>query len=227
MRSHGGGLAVIACLFGCVTTVAAQNSHVDILNTDVQKGYLDRALVVQLDDGYIFQDTLLLQSATVQGEGPVQVQSVIQAINHAGVTSIRPVVPFEIGDKALADDLGLTRTYLVNLDGSMGSIEASDLLERAGDAVIKADPVVVGVQMDWHGPNDPGFPTQYSLHNLGQTIAGVEGVSDSDVDAVEAWSLTSGAGQWSSRCSTRVSVTSTPIWSTSSSMGTTPRDRAV
>lgn len=196
MRTHGGELAVIAYLIGCVTTVAAQqNSHVDILNADVQRGFLDRALVVQVDHGYVFQGKMLLQSAPVRGGEPVSVHGVVEALNHAGVTSVQPVVPFEMEDMDLADDLGLTRTYLVNLDGSMGSIEASDLLERAGDVVIKADPVVVGVQTDRHGPNDPGFPTQYSLHNLGQTIAGVRGVNDSDVDAVEAWSLTSGAGQ--------------------------------
>ena len=49
--------------------------------------------------------------------------------------------------------------------------------------------------MEPNNPNDPGFSSQYSLHNLGQRIDGTAGTVDSDVDAIEAWSLTSGAGQ--------------------------------
>jgi hypothetical protein len=38
-------------------------------------------------------------------------------------------------------------------------------------------------------PNDPGFPQQWALHNTGQT----GGAFDADVDAPEAWSITTGS----------------------------------
>jgi Subtilase family len=41
-------------------------------------------------------------------------------------------------------------------------------------------------------PNDPGFPGQWALHNTGQAIDGVPGTPDADIDAPEAWDLTTG-----------------------------------
>ena len=45
-----------------------------------------------------------------------------------------------------------------------------------------------------HTPNDPGFPYQYSLENLGQTVGGIPGLPGADVRATRAWSLSSGSG---------------------------------
>ena len=42
-------------------------------------------------------------------------------------------------------------------------------------------------------PNDPSFTTLYGLHNTGQTIGGVVGIPDADIDAPEAWDLTTGS----------------------------------
>ena len=42
-------------------------------------------------------------------------------------------------------------------------------------------------------PNDPGFPRQYGLHNTGQSIGGTTGVADADIDAPEAWDVTTGS----------------------------------
>ncbi len=195
MRSHGGRLAVSACLFGCAFTADAQHNHSDIVTADVHSGFHEQALIVELDSGYAFDGLSILSTSSVDTGSALYAQNLESALERAGALSIRPVVPFSFGDPALAESLGLTRMYLVNLDGSVGSIEASDVLEASGGVVIKADPVVVGSQTDQDGPNDPGFPTQYSLHNLGQTIEGVEGTVDSDVDAFEAWNLNAGAGQ--------------------------------
>lgn len=195
MRSHGGRLAVSACLFGCVFTANAQHNHSDIVTADVHRGFHERALIVELDHGFAIDGLSILSTHKIDGDRTLDAQNLESALEVAGAVSFRPAVPFAFGDRALAESLGLNRMYLVNLDGSVGSIEASDLLEASGRAVIKADPVVVGSQTDQDGPNDPGFPTQYSLHNLGQTIGGVPGKADSDVDAFEAWNLNAGAGQ--------------------------------
>jgi subtilisin family serine protease len=42
-------------------------------------------------------------------------------------------------------------------------------------------------------PNDPQFINQYALNNTGQTIGGVAGTPDADIDAPEAWDLTTGS----------------------------------
>lgn len=38
-------------------------------------------------------------------------------------------------------------------------------------------------------PNDPEFPQQFSLHNVGQN----GGIVDADIDAPEAWEVTTGS----------------------------------
>jgi subtilisin family serine protease len=43
-------------------------------------------------------------------------------------------------------------------------------------------------------PNDTYFSLQWGMHNTGQTIQGVAGVSDADIDATEAWDTVTGAG---------------------------------
>lgn len=42
-------------------------------------------------------------------------------------------------------------------------------------------------------PDDPGFGQQFGLHNAGQLVGGTAGAPDADVDAPEAWDLTTGS----------------------------------
>jgi subtilisin family serine protease len=41
-------------------------------------------------------------------------------------------------------------------------------------------------------PNDPSFGMQWALQNTGQTVNGVTGTAGADVDATEAWAITTG-----------------------------------
>lgn len=41
-------------------------------------------------------------------------------------------------------------------------------------------------------PDDPDFGTLWGLHNTGQTVNGVSGTADADIDAAEAWELERG-----------------------------------
>src|SRR5690606_12838362 len=41
-------------------------------------------------------------------------------------------------------------------------------------------------------PNDPSFNQLWGLHNTGQTIGGMTGIADADIDAPEAWDYTQG-----------------------------------
>ena len=42
-------------------------------------------------------------------------------------------------------------------------------------------------------PNDPSFGELWGLHNTGQTVNGTPGTSDADIDAPEAWDITTGS----------------------------------
>jgi len=42
-------------------------------------------------------------------------------------------------------------------------------------------------------PNDPSFGSLWGLHNTGQTVNGTAGTSDADIDAPDAWDITTGA----------------------------------
>jgi subtilisin family serine protease len=42
-------------------------------------------------------------------------------------------------------------------------------------------------------PNDPSFGSLWGMNNTGQTILGVPGTSDADIDAVEAWNFSTGS----------------------------------
>ena len=42
-------------------------------------------------------------------------------------------------------------------------------------------------------PNDPSFSSLWGLHNTGQTVNGVIGTPDADIDAPEAWDITQGS----------------------------------
>ncbi|NOY87132.1 MAG: S8 family serine peptidase [Deltaproteobacteria bacterium] len=42
-------------------------------------------------------------------------------------------------------------------------------------------------------PNDPDYPSLWGLDNTGQTVSGIFGTSDADIDAPEAWDITTGS----------------------------------
>jgi len=62
----------------------------------------------------------------------------------------------------------------------------------------RADPAVEYAQPNYvypfrSSPNDPLLPEVWGLHNTGQTVKGITGTEDADVDAPEAWEVTTGS----------------------------------
>jgi subtilisin family serine protease len=49
-----------------------------------------------------------------------------------------------------------------------------------------------GIAADAPAPSDPGYPLQWALENVGQSVNGVAGSSGSDVAARAAWHVTTG-----------------------------------
>lgn len=103
---------------------------------------------------------------------------------------------------ALAARLGLDRCYI--LSGPTGTDAAAMAQQLAAlDLVFESvEPLSLGRadEQDFHEaddaellPNDPLFFSQYALENFGQTIWGVPGKRDADIDAGSAWGISTGS----------------------------------
>jgi subtilisin family serine protease len=90
-------------------------------------------------------------------------------------------------DVRLESALPLAGAELVDPDGS----------QAASLAALRRDPDVVYAEPDTrvHAlTTDSYWNELWGLENLGQSIEGVPGVADADIDAPEAWTITRGAG---------------------------------
>ncbi len=73
------------------------------------------------------------------------------------------------------------------------SVRAAEAeLERSAEVVYAEPNLIRRLQAV---PNDPFFANLYGLHNTGQTVAGFSGTPDADIDAPEAWNVTTGSAQ--------------------------------
>jgi subtilisin family serine protease len=86
--------------------------------------------------------------------------------------------------------LGLRGVQLVRAEPGQSVSAAEAELERSAD-VVYAEPNFIREAQAV--PNDPRFSNLYGLHNTGQAVAGVSGTPDADIDAPEAWDLTTGS----------------------------------
>ncbi len=75
------------------------------------------------------------------------------------------------------------------------SVESAVNALRLSPQVVYAEPNYLfqemGGETSWT-PGDPDFAKQWGFRNTGQTVQGVPGVADADIDATEAWQLEQG-----------------------------------
>ncbi len=123
----------------------------------------------------------------------------------ADVDSI--IVGFERSSKAaarasLVDALGHERADSLDLPRAGIRAELIEIPagESAADAIARYErhPLVEYAEPNgrWRAtatPNDPELQRLWGLHNTGQTIRGIAGAADADIDAAEAWDLTTGS----------------------------------
>lgn len=70
--------------------------------------------------------------------------------------------------------------------------QAAELAALPGLRWAHVDRIATGVT-DGETPDDPLFPMSWGLDNTGQTVAGVTGLVDFDMDVAEAWDVTLGS----------------------------------
>jgi subtilisin family serine protease len=104
---------------------------------------------------------------------------------------MRPAFTDEFTDPALAAQLGLDRTYIIEVPpGTDTPRMAAAFAELQDEIELVTTDTIGGVA--GMIPIDSQFGSQYALHNTGQFIQGQAGTPDADLDAPEAWELHTG-----------------------------------
>ena len=75
------------------------------------------------------------------------------------------------------------------------TLKTQEIIDR-----LKNDPNVEFVEPNYIKkffliPNDPFFSQQWGLNNTGQSVRGVMGTPDADIDAIEGWDITTGSSE--------------------------------
>ncbi len=160
---------------------------------DVEGGYATTHLLVRWKAGVRAEGGLQGGPARIAAVGAAPARARAGAIAEAnrllaraGATRIAPQFP-NLRDQATATRLGLDRVHRIDLPVGSDTPALAAALRRLGS-------IVESVELDGIGgvagvPNDPDFVQQYALDNIGQTINGIAGTPDADIDAPEAWDL--------------------------------------
>jgi thermitase len=95
----------------------------------------------------------------------------------------------------LRADAGVALTKTLSISG-LEVVRAQDGDRARALADLREDPDVVWAQPDRrrHAATDPMAGLLWALNNTGQSIYGSRGTADADIDAPEAWTVTTGAG---------------------------------
>ncbi len=90
------------------------------------------------------------------------------------------------------------KDYLPKDNSSLMKIKDSDSIEQKIEK-LKKDPTIESAQPNYKyhlnsitPGNDTYYVDQWALHNTGQTVDGVKGTADADIDAPEAWATSEG-----------------------------------
>jgi subtilisin family serine protease len=111
-----------------------------------------------------------------------------KVLAEAGALSIDYLLPrVREGIREERDPYGLERLFLVTLPEDA---DIPGLIARISGLPGVEDVVENRIFRIALMPNDPRFSEQYGLHNIGQT----GGTVDADIDAPEAWDVTTGSG---------------------------------
>ncbi|HEB13330.1 MAG TPA: hypothetical protein ENI11_06605 [Actinobacteria bacterium] len=84
---------------------------------------------------------------------------------------------------------GETAIELVQVKSDQSPDQAVEKLNASADVEVASLNYIRKTTLT---PNDPSFGTQWGLNNTGQTIKGQTGVSGADIDATNAWDITTG-----------------------------------
>ena len=99
---------------------------------------------------------------------------------------------FEARDASAAARAGLDRFVLIDAGGELPGLIIERLLKHPEVIAAESDGAVRACE---HIPNDPEFGRQLSLRNSGQMVGGTSGVIGADINAAQAWEISTGSAQ--------------------------------
>jgi subtilisin family serine protease len=122
--------------------------------------------------------------------------------------AVRPAVPgelivrFKAGVSEASRGLALRevgakeKRRFRRLDARLVSVAPGTV--KAAESGLESDPRVEYVAPNFRlfadaAPNDPSYGQLWGLHNIGQQVNGLTGTVDADIDAQEAWDITTGS----------------------------------
>lgn len=161
---------------------------------DVVGGYRsDRILVKLAPDAVIRKRP---DGLAVEGAGTAGTRAIVDAaLRRLAALHARPALDTSAGRIDLVERHGLARWWAIEL--APGS-DARALVESLQPALMAAGGPIERAELEGIGgilgtmPNDLSFGLQYGPHNIGQTINGIAGTPDADIDLPEAWALHTG-----------------------------------
>lgn len=160
-----------------------------VLQPDVLGGYASTHLVVKFKPG-VFQRGPSIgpvaRGIKDSRREPLLSRALQATCAQWGATRIRPFYHYEFGNPELAAELGLDRTYIIEVPKGTN-------VPAMAAAVRRFDAEVQTASYDGIGgiaavPNDPEFYRQWNMHNEGEPGA----VEDADIDGPEAWDIHTG-----------------------------------
>ena len=107
------------------------------------------------------------------------------------VLGMRPAYAGAFAHPDRAASHGLDRTYIIEVPAGTDTETMAAAFARFSDDIEVATVDTIGGVADLF-PNDPSFGVQYALHNTGQTVQGLAGTADADIDAPQAWGIHTG-----------------------------------
>ena len=98
---------------------------------------------------------------------------------------------------------GIERIFIIEINSGLTTIESARKYISGNLQIEYAELDHIGYSAGYFAgynttqnssvvPNDPSFSNQWGLRNTGQTIGGVAGTSGGDINAVNAWDITTG-----------------------------------
>ena len=148
------------------------------------------AALALLAGGQLFDGESSLATAPAAATSDLPAENVIVRFE-SGTPAGERAEARDDADVRVEETLPLPNTQLVAPEAGVSPDEAAEQLERSPavryaepDAPRRAFAVV---------PNDRFFRQQWGLNNTGQSVGGTTGTVDADIDAPEAWQLTTGS----------------------------------
>ena len=196
MRAITSILFLMIIAFIVAVPVSAEQNTTSM--TFIQNRSLENNTISQTDDTDVGKGLVSFVTDTATGSEYISDEVIVRfnttKVRNAKAMSITVADSHaKIGAQVKADlsHSGLSGMQVVKLPSTVSVYGAIAEYQKNPD-VLYAQPNYV-YHIAALTPNDPSYSLQWGLHNTGQQMNGVTGTPDADIDAPEAWDVSTGS----------------------------------